>query len=394
MIVTALIDTALATPAAGPAVDVTSASAPIPYVDLAGQHAPLKEALLAAVASVIDSGQFILGPQVAEFERAFAKLCGAGYAVGVNSGTDALILALQALGIGEGDEVITVPNSFIASTTCLKLVGARPVFVDVRDDYLIDPEQIEAAITTRTRAILPVHLTGRPCAMEAIMEIAQRHGLAVIEDAAQAVRAAYKGRRVGSFGPIGCFSLHPLKTLNACGDAGVMTTDDPTLYERLVVMRNIGMRTRDDIVLWSQNTRLDTMQAAMLLVKLRFLDGWTARRQENARLYRAFLAGIPQVQVPHDAAGEEAVYHTFVVQVENREALRDHLAAQGIGTSIHYPTPIHLTTIGKELGYAEGSFPVAERQAARILSLPVYPELTPAQIERVCQSIRAFYAGH
>lgn len=366
----------------------------VPYVNLAGQHAQIKEELLAAVSAVLDSGQFILGEPVAEFERQFAALCGVRYAVGVNSGTDALILALRAIGIGSGDEVVTVPNSFVASTACIRLLGARPVFVDVGPDYNIDPGKIAAAVSPRTRAILPVHLTGRPCNMEPIMAVARGKGLHVIEDCAQAVIAEYRGRRVGSFGTVGCFSLHPLKTLNACGDGGALTTDDPGLYERLKVMRNIGLRSRDDCVGWSHNSRLDTLQAAILLVKLRYLDQWTEKRRENARYYRTHLAWIPQVEAPPAEAEVRAVYHTFVIQADRRDDLRGFLSARGVGSAIHYPVPIHLSTAGKELGYPEGSFPIAERQAQRVLSLPVYPELTVAQLDRVCESIREFYAGH
>lgn len=368
------------------------ADARIPYVDIAGQHAPLKHELLAAIAQVIDEGQFVLGKQVAEFERRFAELCGVRHAVGVNSGTDALLLALRAIGVGPGDEVITVPNSFVASTSCICLAGARPVFVDVRDDYTINPAQVAAAITPRTKAILPVHLTGFPCDMGPILDIARRHRLHVIEDAAQAVLAEYRGRRVGSFGTVGCFSLHPLKTLNACGDGGVLTTDDPDLYAQLCMRRNIGLRTRDDCVLWSGNSRLDTIQAAILLVKFFHLERWTERRRQHAERYRRGLSGLAHVVLPHETPNVRAVYHTFVIQAERRDALRTFLADLGIGTAVHYPVPIHLSSAGKDLGYAPGSFPVAEQQAARILSLPVYPELTAEQIDRVCAAIREFYA--
>lgn len=363
----------------------------IPYVNLPEQHAPLKSDILAAVSDILDSGQFILGEQVAEFERQFAQMCGVRYAVGVNSGTDALIFALKALGIRSGDEVITAPNSFIASASCISVLGAKPVFADVREDYNIDPDKIAAVITAKTKGILPVHLTGRPCEMDPILELAQEKGLFVVEDAAQAVMAEYKGRQVGSFGNIGCFSLHPLKTLNACGDGGVLTTDDAELYEKLKIMRNIGLRTRDDCVMWSHNSRLDTMQAAILLVKLRYLQEWTQQRRQNARYYQSRLAGIARVQVPQENEKETCVYHTFVIQCDRRDELRQFLSQRGIGSSIHYPVPIHLSTAGKGLGYPAGSFPVTERQAGLILSLPVYQGLTEAQLERVCQSIEEFY---
>jgi dTDP-4-amino-4,6-dideoxygalactose transaminase len=363
----------------------------IPYVDIASQHVPLKAALMEAVARVIDHGQFILGPEVQEFEQRFAALCGGRYAVAVNSGTDALVLALRALEIGAGDEVITVPNSFVASTSCIMLVGARPVFVDVGDDYLMDPEQLEGAITPRTRAILPVHLTGRPADMLAIMDIARAHRLHVVEDCAQAVLAEYKGQRVGSFGAVGCFSLHPLKTLNACGDGGVLTTNDAVLYEKLIALRNIGLQSRDCCVHWSGNSRLDTMQAAMLLVKLAYVDGWTAQRRAHARFYQHALSNIPEVQLPCDQSYATAVYHTFVIQAEQRQALRQYLTEYGIGTAIHYAVPIHLQPVAAELGYGPGSFPVAERQARRILSLPIYAELPPAALAYIARAIRRFY---
>lgn len=370
----------------------SSKSDRIPYVDIQRQHASLKDELMAAISDVIDQGQFILGPQVAEFEKQFAALCGARFAVGVANGTDALVLALKALGIGPGDEVLTPPNSFIASTSCIRLVGAKPVFVDVEDDLLIDPGQIISAITPRTRAILPVHLTGRACAMGPIMDIAKEYRLKVVEDCAQAVLSECNGRRVGSFGDCGCFSLHPLKTLNACGDGGVITTNDAAVYEQLRIARNIGLKTRDDCVLWSGNSRLDTMQAAILLIKLRYLEHWTERRRENAAHYRKRLSSIPQVLAPREAPGLKPVYHTFVVQAQRRDELRNYLTESGIDTAIHYPVPIHLSTAGKELGYSKGSFPRTEAQAGKIVSLPVYPELTTAQINRICDTIQAFYS--
>ncbi|MDZ8027244.1 MAG: DegT/DnrJ/EryC1/StrS family aminotransferase [Nostoc sp. DedQUE11] len=363
----------------------------IPFVNLKSQHAALKSELLSAIGEVLDDGNFILGEQVAEFERQFAQLCGVGYAVGVNSGTDALIFALKALGIRSGDEVITAPNSFIASATCIRVLGAKPVFVDVGDDYNIDVNKIAAAITPKTKAIIPVHLTGRPCDMEPILALAQEKGIAVIEDAAQAVLAEYQNQPVGSFGIVGCFSLHPLKILNACGDGGVLVTNDPQLYEQFKIMRNIGLRTRDDCVLWSHNSRLDTLQAAILLVKLRYVQEWTQQRRQNARYYQTQLAGIPQIKIPLEREWEKSVYSNFIIQAERRDELRQFLSDRGIGTAIHYPVPIHLSTIGKELGYPEGSFPVTEMQASRILSLPIYQGLTVEELHRVCENIKLFY---
>lgn len=363
----------------------------IPYVNVALQHSFIKDELLKAVSEILDKGNFILGREVNEFEERFAALCDVKYAVGVNSGTDALILALKATGIGPGDEVITVPNSFVATASCIKIVGARPVFIDVRDDYNMDPDLITSVITKQTRAILPVHLTGRPADMDPIIEIANRYNLQIFEDCAQAVAAEYKGKRVGSLGRIGCFSLHPLKTLNACGDGGVLTTNDAELAAKLKIMRNLGLENRENCILWSSNSRLDTLQAAILLVKLKYLAEWTEKRRLNAKYYGEHLADLSQVKIPRDQACEFSVYHTYVIQAENRNNLRAFLAQKGIGTGIHYPRPIHLQTVAEELGYRSGSFPVTEGQADHILSLPVYPELDEGQLNYVVDSIHKFY---
>ena len=371
---------------------MTTQTRRIPYVDLAGQHKPLKDELVATFARVIDSGQFILGPEVAAFEETFAALCGSSYAIGVGNGTDALVLCLRLLDVGPGDEVITAANSFVASASCAALCGATPVLVDVGADYNIDPAALEKAITPRTKAIIPVHLTGRPADMDPILEAVRRRGIAVIEDCAQAVAAEYKGRRVGSIGTLGCFSLHPLKTLNACGDGGVITTSDPKLAERLKVMRNLGLETRDNCVAWSGNSRLDSLQAALLRVKLKHLDVWTDGRRRNAAHYQKALAGVPGLTVPADKPHERAVYHTFIVQSERRDELKKYLLDRGVETAVHYPRPIHLQSTSKALGYRDGSFPVSERQAARILSLPVYPELSRDDVQFVADLIREFHS--
>ncbi len=363
----------------------------IPYVDLARQHRPIKTELLAAVEKVIDHSQYVLGEDVRTFEREFAVLCGTRFAVGVNSGTDAMILALKVLGIGPGDEVITAPNSFISSASCIALLGARPVFVDVREDFNVDPEQLERAISPCTKAILPVHLNGRPAAMAPIMDVAVAHRLWVIEDCAEAVLAKYRGQHVGSFGTFGCFSLHPLKTLNACGDGGMITTNDPELYERLKILRNLGLRDRDECVVWSGNSRLDDLQAALLLVKLNYLLAWTTSRREIAAFYRRELAEVPGVEVPDERPEEWAVYHRFVIQADRRDALKHYLADHGVETAIHYPIPIHLQPAADALGYKAGSFPVAERQAERILSLPIYHDLEPEEREHVVRTLQEFY---
>lgn len=363
----------------------------IPFVNLAAQHRAIHAELLEAVEKVICAGQFILGGEVERFEQAFAALCGVRFAVGVNSGTDALILALSALGVGANDEVITVPNSFVATASAIALVGARPVFVDVGGDYLIDCSAIERAITPRTKAILPVHLTGRPADMQPILDVAAAHGLHVVEDCAQAVLAEYRSQRVGSFGAVGCFSCHPLKTLSACGDGGVLTLNDAALYEKLRVLRNLGLRSREECVIWSGNSRLDTVQAAILLVKLRYVEEWTAGRRAHAARYQQALAGIDDIEVPKDRPFETSAYHTFVIQARDRDGLRRHLARHGVETAIHYPIPIHLQTAAATLGYGRGSFPWAERQAERILSLPIYPDLSTDDVESVASHIRSFY---
>ena len=365
----------------------------VPYVNLAAQHSPIKDELMAAIGRVIDSGRFVLGSEVDEFEERFAELAGGRFAVGLNSGTDALIFGLKALGIGEGDEVITAPNSFLASASSIALLGATPVFVDVGKDYNLDPGLLEAAITPRTKAIMPVHLTGKATDMDGVMSVAHKHNIFVIEDCAQAVCAEHNGKRVGSFGEVGCFSLHPLKTLNACGDGGVVTTNDENLYQQFKLLRNHGLRTRDNGMMWAFNSRLDTMQAAVLLTKLDHVEDWTEGRRANAVAYRERLSGLDEVALPVEEPHQRSVYHTFVIQAERREKLRSFLSDRGVGTAIHYPIPIHLQDAAAELGYAKGSFPVAEHQAERILSIPIYPELSLDEITYVADCIRSFYDG-
>ena len=361
----------------------------VPNINLAFQHNKIKDELLQAMANVLNHGQYIIGPEVREFEEKFAEYCGAIYAVGVGNGTDAIILTLKALGIGPGDEVITAPNSFLASASAIALTGATPVFVDVRDDFNINPNLLKTAITQRTKAILSVHLTGRPADMHPILAIAKRHGLAVVEDAAQAVGAGYHEQRVGSFGIAGCFSLHPLKNLNACGDGGIITTDDEGMYRYLLKARNHGLRNRDECEFWSINSRLDTLQAAILNVKLKYLDEWTEARRANAKFYREHLADV--VEMPQQQPHEYAVYHTFIIQADRRDELQIHLKKQGVETKVHYPVPIHLQKAAKSLGYKAGDLPVAEQQAKHILSLPIYPGLTNSQLKHVVNSIRNFY---
>ena len=363
----------------------------VPYVDLVTQHRLLKAELLEAIGHVFDHGQFILGDEVEELEQRFADACSVRFAVTVNSGTDGLVLALKALNISKGDEVITVPNSFVASTSCITHVGACPVFVDVRDDFNIDPDKIASAITDRTKAILPVHLTGRPVDLEPVMAIARQRGLFVVEDCAQAVTAEYDHQRVGSFGEIGVFSLHSLKTLNACGDGGILTTNDQSLYERLKLLRNHGLQSRDNCVAFSINSRLDTIQAAILLVKMKYVDAWTEKRRANAAFYQDQLRDVPGLLVPTDRDVEKAVYHTFIVRTCKRDELKQYLADNGVETVIHYPIPIHLQDAGACLGYPSGSFPIVEQQAKEILSLPAFPELTSSDLSYVASHIRTFF---
>jgi dTDP-4-amino-4,6-dideoxygalactose transaminase len=344
---------------------------------------------LTAIGKVLDHGNFVLGSEVQQFEEMFAAYCGVRFAVGVNSGTDALFLSLKAFGIGSGDEVITVPNSFIATASVIVAAGAKPVFVDVRNDYNMDPFLLERTITPRTRAIIPVHLTGRPADMDPINEVARKHGIHVIEDAAQAVGAKYRGKKVGSLGEAGCFSLHPLKTLNACGDGGIVTTNDESIYERLIRLRNFGFINRDETVLWGYNSRLDSLQAAVLLVKFKLFDEWNAKRRINAKGYTSLLKDV--LEIPPEQQQEYCVYHTFVVQVEKRSELMEYLQNNGVGTRIHYPIPIHLQPAALGLGYRIGDFPICEKQSNKILSLPVHQGISDEHIHYVSDKITTFY---
>jgi len=361
----------------------------VPYVNMAAQWAEERDALLPVIEKVLAGGHWVGGPVVEEFEAAAAKYCGVAHAVALNSGTDALVLAMAALGIGPGDEVITPPNSFIASTAAIVQLGARPVFVDVGDDQDIDPERIAAAITPKTKAVMPVHLTGRMADMAPILEIAERHGLWVVEDAAQSVGSRYDGRMSGSLGRVGCFSTHPLKNLNACGDGGFLVTDEEEIAETVCALRNHGLVTRDTAVRFGQVSRMDSLQAAVLRFRLDRLDDTVRRRRANAALYRARL-DPSQVFVPVERERAFDSYHTFVIQVARRDALQDFLQAHGVGTAIHYPVPIHLQPAAADLGYRAGDFPVAERQAGRILTLPINQTLEPEDIAYVAELVNDF----
>lgn len=361
----------------------------VPFVDLGRQFAAHEKALTEIFVRVGRGGGYVMGPSVERFEAAAADYCGVKYALGVANGTDALMLILRALGIGPGDEVITAPNSFIASAGAIAAVGARPAFADVGEDLNLDPGVLEAAITPGTKAIMAVHLTGRPAEMNAINEIANAHGIKVIEDAAQAIGASYHGKRVGGLGLAAGFSLHPLKNLNVMGDGGLVTTDDDGLYETIKRERNHGLIDRDTAKNWGLNSRLDALQAEIALYKLARLDGWNDRFREIAERYRKGLSGV--VQTPSDQPHEQAVYHNFVIYAEDRGRLMDYLAERGVETKVHYPVLLHLQPAAADLGYRAGDFPVAERLASRTMSLPIYPELEEQEIDHVISSIRSFY---
>ena len=363
----------------------------IPFVDLARQFSSIESELTQAFLDVGRSGIYIMGERLESFERKAAEFFGVKHAVGVADGSDALFLILKALGIGPGDEVITATNSFIASVWVIVAVGAKPVLVDVSEDFNIDTQKIEAAITPRTKSIIPVHLTGRAAAMDEINEIAARHGLKVVEDAAQAIGATYRGRRVGSLGIAAGFSLHPLKNLGVYGDGGLITTNDSTLNVKLRLLRNHGLRNRDECEIWGYNSRLDTLQAAFAEIKLAKLDAWNRRCREIASAYRDALSAY--VQVPVDQPWEECVYHNFVIRTDQRDELMAHLREEGVDTRVHYPIPIHLQDAARDLGYHHGDFPNAERYALTMISLPIYPELSDDEIAYVIASVESFFKG-
>lgn len=361
----------------------------VPYSALATEASLVKAELMRAVENVLDSGRYILGPEVAAFEGEFAEYCQAKFAAGISNGTSALHLVLRGIDLREGDEVITAPNSFVASASSIALAGAKPVFVDICEDGNMDPQRLEDAITGRTRAIVPVHLTGRPAKMKEVLEIARRHKLFVLEDAAQAVGASLDGKRVGSWGDAACFSLHPLKNLHAFGDGGMVTTQDHDLLARLMKSRNHGLVNREQCDFWSFNSRLDEMQAAMLRVQLRHLDAWTEARRSLALRYNDLLR--PFVAVPDEGPGEHCVFQTYVVKADRRDELKQYLNERGVEALIHYATPIHVQPAAKDLGYSASDFPNTMRHVGKILSLPLYPTLTHSQQDRVTELINSFY---
>ena len=366
----------------------------VPFVDLGVQYRAISAEIDDAIAKVIQDADFILGREVRLFEEEFAEFCDSSHAVGVDSGTSALELALRAFDIGPGDEVITAANSFIASALGISHAGAKPVLVDVDPfTYTLDVKALERAITRRTKAIIPVHLYGHPAHMGPIRQLADKHGLVVIEDACQAHGARYKGKRVGSLGHAAAFSFYPGKNLGAYGDGGMVVTKDRKIANRLEMLRNYGQKEKYKHLFRGYNRRLDTIQAAILRVKLRYLEKWNAARRWNAKLYQKHLEGSGVV-VPGEAGGAESVWHLYVIRTEQRDALKEHLINKGINASIHYPIPIHLQPAYHDLGYKRGDFPVTEAHADRILSLPMYAELTDRQIEFISQTVCEFQSAH
>jgi dTDP-4-amino-4,6-dideoxygalactose transaminase len=360
----------------------------VPFLDLKAHHAPLTEEFDRAIREVIERSAFAGGPFVEKFEEEFAAFCGSSYAIGVGNGTDALWLALLALGIGEGDEVITVPNTFIATAEAITYCKARPVFVDVNQDtFTMNPAELEKSLTERTKAIIPVHLFGQPADMDPILEFARANGLFVVEDAAQAHGAEYKGRKAGTMGDAGCFSFYPGKNLGAFGEAGAVVTNDPELRKQIQMLRDHGQSRKYYHSMMGWNCRMDGIQAAVLSIKLRHLDEANSLRRKHASEYSQALAGIDGVLTPFEAKYVRHVYHVYAIRVQERDAVLRHLQEKGVGCAVHYPVPIHLQEACRILGYKKGAFPIAENLANEFLSLPMFPELTGEQIEYVARCV-------
>ena len=361
----------------------------IPLLDLKAQYRNLKSELDAAVIRVMENAQFILGPEVAAFEKEFAAYCQADHALGLNSGTSALHLALLAAGIGPGDEVITTPFTFIATAASIGYTGATPVFVDIEPDtFNIDATRIEAAITARTRAIIPVHLFGQPADLDPILDIARRRGLVVIEDAAQSHGAEYKGRRVGAIGDIGCFSFYPGKNLGACGEGGAVVSNNAEYVHKIRMLRDWGCEKKYVHQIKGYNYRMEGMQGAILRVKLRHLEAWTEARIAHAARYSELLAECPGVRTPRAMTWARHVFHVYNVRCADRTGLRAQLEQHEIQSGIHYPIPLHLQPAYTDLGYPRGAFPVAEQAAEEVLALPIFPEMTEAQLVEVAAALR------
>jgi dTDP-4-amino-4,6-dideoxygalactose transaminase len=371
-------------------------SVPVPMLDLYAQYATLKPQLLAALERVVESQHFINGPEVSQLEAEVAKYCGANHCVGLSSGSDALIVALMALDVGPGDEVITTPYTFFATVGAIVRLGAKPVFVDIDPStYNIRADKIEECVTPRTKAIIPVHLFGQCADMDPIMAVAKKHDLAVIEDAAQAIGSEDKGRRAGTFGDIACFSFFPSKNLGGFGDGGAVTCNDPKLAEKMMLLRGHGAKPKYFHKIVGGNFRLDTLQAAVLLVKLKHLDTWTAKRQEHAAFYARAVAESPALSATVTCptiATNRHIFNQFVIRVEDRDGLRNHLNAAKIGNEIYYPQPMHLQECFANLGYGKGDFPESENAALQTVALPIYPELTLDQKQSVVTALESFCA--
>lgn len=362
----------------------------VPFVDLRAQHDSLRTELFDTITKIIDTSSFIMGQAVKDFEPKFAEFCGCRRAIGVSSGTAALHLALWALGIGPGDEVITIPHTFIATAEAISVCGAKPVFVDIDpQSFTMDVSKLEAAITPRTKVIIPVHLYGNPTDMDPLLEIARKHGLRVVEDCAQAHGAEYKGRRVGTFGDAGCFSFFPGKNIGAMGDAGAVTTSDEAIATKVNKLRNHGREGKYEHEMVGYNERMDTLQAAILSVKLPHLNDWNAARRKHADEYRKALADV-DVVLPTPKPNYAPVYHLFVIRHPKRDDMQKFLRKKGIATGVHYPLPLHLQPAYADLNYKQGDFPATEKAAKEILSLPMYPEMTCAHIEEVAEAIKEF----
>jgi dTDP-4-amino-4,6-dideoxygalactose transaminase len=364
----------------------------VPFLDLKAQYRAIKSEIHAAVGDVMENTAFAGGPFVAAFEKDFAAFCGCKHAIGVGNGTDALWLSLLALGIGSGDEVITVPNTFIATAEAITYCGAKPVFVDIEArTNNMNPALLKAAITKKTKAIIPVHLFGQPADMDPILAIAGEHGLCVIEDACQAHGAEYKGRKAGTLGDTGCFSFYPGKNLGAYGEAGAVVTNSDALAEKMRMFRDHGQAKKYHHGMIGWNARMDGIQGAVLSVKLKYLAAWNESRRKHAQEYTALLASVADIITPREEAYAKHVYHIYAVRSKERDRLMAALAEKGIACNIHYPVPIHLQEAYRSLNLGPGSFPVAEKCAAEYLSLPMYPELTSEQIACVTDQIKAFY---
>ncbi len=363
------------------------------FIDFTEQHRRIRDEVLAAVGRVFDSQQFVLREEVSKLEQEIARFHGVRHAIGVASGSDALYLALWALGVGPGDEVIVPPFTFFATAGAVSRTGARPVFADIEPGtFNIDPADIERRVTPRTKAVIPVHLFGLPCDMDAVAAVAKRHGLAVVEDAAQAFGASYKGRRTGSIGDAGCLSFFPTKNLGGAGDGGMALTSSDALAEKLRVLRVHGSKKKYHHEVVGINSRLDELQAAVLRVKLKYADEWNAARRRHAAAYDRGFAGFP-VRTPDAPKGHEHVYHLYSILVDRRDELAHFLEERGIGTGVYYPLPLHLQPCYRELGYKTGDLPRSEEASRRILSLPIYPELTDPARERVIEAVREFFSA-